>query len=100
MDAPFVQSLQLRFHMEVLIMDLRLRKPRLGYKHEAKQRYQISKDEWFIIIWIRDGYALTAYEDAVGARYLSRKSKIKYNEDGVRYVQRDNKIYYLSDDLQ
>lgn len=86
--------------MEVLTMDLNLRKPKIGYKHKPIYRKQISKDEFFIVIWIRGEYALTAYEDIVGCRYLSRKSRIKYNEDGVRYVARDKRIYYLTDDMQ
>ena len=86
--------------MEVLTMDLNLRKPKIGYKHKPIQRFKLSDDEFFIIIWIRGEYALTAYEDIVGCRYLSRKSRIKYNEDGVRYVTRDKRIYYLTDDMQ
>lgn len=80
-------------------MDLHLRRPRHGYKHEPIQRFKLSDDEFFIIIWIRGEFILTAYEDIAGCRYLHRKSRIRYNEDGVRYVMRDKRIYYLKNDI-
>jgi hypothetical protein len=86
--------------MEVLTMDLNLRKPKIGYKHKPIYRKQISKDEFFIVIWIRDdGYAMTSYEDLGGCRYLCRRSRIQMTEDGLRFIVRDGVTYLLPDDI-
>jgi hypothetical protein len=80
-------------------MDLKLRKPKLGYKHEPKMRIQLSNDEWLVVIWEKDGFVTTAYEDIAGCRYLTRKARIQYKEDGTRYFYRDKMIFDLPDTI-
>lgn len=64
-----------------------------GDKQTLYRRY-IGEGEYLVIIYIRDGMVLTAYESSDGERYIYRKTFIHEDQHGY-FLTRDKRKFYI-----